>query len=251
LTQTIPIPEKRVFSFDAVQLSLDPGEHPWVSAERSAIASNWARDQVERPWLFNGTVLLHRGLQLDRDVITGTSHRAPYAALRWLVDGAVRADVWHLFGSPLILTADGAVLLIRMAAKTANPGKVYAPAGSLDESDISNGAVDVLGGILREALEETGLDLSGAEAENRFLAWRNAWLVAVFRRFRLAETADVLVSRIREHIRTDPEQEIADVVVVRGPRDVGPTAPAYMQAMIDFHFAAAEFNSGWQAGGLR
>jgi 8-oxo-dGTP pyrophosphatase MutT (NUDIX family) len=245
------IPENRVFSFDAVQLTLDPAEHPWVSAERTAIAGNWARDQVERPWLFNGTVLLHGGLALEDGVISGTSHRAPYAALRQLVATMPDADIWHLFGSALILTADDAMLLIRMAAKTANPGKVYAPAGSLDESDITNGAVDVGGSILREAREETGLDLSGAEAENRLLGWRSGRLIAVFRRFRLEETADVLASRMREHIRTDPEQEIADVVVVRVPQDAGPTAPPYMQAMIDFHFAAAELKSGWQAGGLR
>jgi 8-oxo-dGTP pyrophosphatase MutT (NUDIX family) len=255
LTRMSTIPENRVFSFDAVQLSLDPAEHPWVSAERAAIADNWARDQVERPWLFNGTVLLHRGLALEHGVISGTSHRAPYAALRQLVAAMPYADAnddaWHLFGSALILTADDAMLLIRMAAKTANPGKVYAPAGSLDESDIKNGSVDVQGSILREAREETGLDLSGAVAENRLLGWRSGRLVAVFRRFRLEETADVLVERMREHIRTDPEQEIADVVVVRAPQDAGPTAPSYMQAMIDFHFAAAELKSGWQAGGLR
>lgn len=251
MTEKIPIPENRVFSFDAVQLSLDPAGHPWVSAERSAIAANWAREEIERPWLFNGTVLLHRGLQLEGGVITGTSHRAPYAALRQLVATMPDADAWHLFGSALILTSDDAMLLIRMAAKTANPGKVYAPAGSLDESDICNGAVDVQGGILREALEETGLDLSGAMAENRLLGWRRARLVAVFRRFRLAGTADVLVSRMRAHIRTDPEQEIADVVVVRGPRDAGPTAPPHMQAVIDFHFTAAEHDSGWQGSGLR
>lgn len=249
------IPENRVFSFNAVQLSLDPAEHPWVAAQHSAIADNWERDQIERPWLFNGTVLLHRGLQLENSVISGTSHRAPYAALRQLVatmpDADANADVWHLFGSALILTADNAMLLIRMAAKTANPGKVYAPAGSLDESDIANGVVDVGGSILREAREETGLDLSGAVAENRLLGWRSGSLVAVFRRFRLEETADVLVSRMREHIRTDPEQEIADVVVVRRPEDAGPTAPPYMQVMIDFHFTATELNSGWQAGGLR
>jgi len=255
----IPIPENRVFSFDAVQLSLDPAEHPWVIAERTAIADNWARDQIERPWLFNGTVLLHRGLQLEDGVISGTSHRAPYAALRQLVatmpdadaSADADADAWHLFGSALIVTSDDAMLLIRMAAKTANPGKVYAPAGSLDESDITNGAVDVGGSILREAREETGLDLSGADTENRLLGWRSGRLVAVFRRFRMAEPADVLVERMREHIRTDPEQEIADVVVVRSPDDAGPSAPPYMQAMIDFHFAAAELNSGWQADGKR
>ncbi len=238
------IPENRIFSLDAVRLGVDAGEHPWLVSERAAINAHWAREQVERPWLFNGTIMIHRGLTLEHGVISGTSHRAPYAGLLHWVRTQPEADVWHLFGSAVMLSSDGAMLLIRMAAKTANAGKVYAPAGSLDESDIKGGAVDVEGSIIREAREETGLDLAHAAAERHLLCWRNGRRVAVFRRFRFPETADMLAERIREHIRTDPEEEIEDVVVVRAPQDAGPTAPPYMQAMIDFHFAAPEFIAG-------
>ena len=244
-----PIPENGIFSLDKVQLRLDPAEHPWVVAEREAIAANWQREEIERPWLFNGTVLLHRGLRLQDGVISGNSHRVPYAALRYMVKSRPPVDVSHLFGSAVILTSDDAMILVRMAAKTANAGKVYAPSGSLDESDIAGGAVDVDGSILREAREETGLDLSGAAAESCLHGWRSGGIVAVFRRFRLPETAEALVERTTEHIRTDPEQEITGLVVVRAPQDAGPTAPPHMQAMIAFHFSAPEFNTGWQAGG--
>ncbi len=249
MSQATTIPENSIFSLDAVQLRLDPAEHPWFAGERDAIAANWQRDQIERPWLFNGTVLLHRGLQLEGGVISGTSHRVPYAALRYMVKSRPPADVSHLFGSAVIVTSDDALILVRMAPKTANPGKVYAPSGSLDESDIAGDAIDVDGSILREAREETGLYLSRAAAEGCLYGWRSGGIVAVFHRFRLAETAEVLVERTAEHIRTDPEQEIEGLVVVRSPEDAGPTAPPYMQAMIDFHFSAPEFNTGWQAGG--
>ncbi|WP_417419394.1 NUDIX domain-containing protein [Hoeflea sp.] len=243
------IPESRIFEIDAVHLAVDPAEHPWQRTEQGAIEAHWAREQVERPWLFNGTVMIHRGLMLEGREIRGVSHRAPYAALLHWVKTQPEADAWHLFGSAVILSADGAMMLIRMAAKTANPGKVYAPAGSLDESDIKGGMVDVEGSIHREAREETGLDLSQAVAERRLLCWRQGRRVAVFRRFRLDETADVLAARMREHIRTDPEQEIEDVVVVRAAQDAGPTTPAYMQAMIDFHFNPQASDSSWQAAG--
>jgi 8-oxo-dGTP pyrophosphatase MutT (NUDIX family) len=243
------IPENKVFSLDAVRLSVDEGEHPWLVTERAAIDAHWAREQVERPWLFNGTVMIHRGLELEDGVISGISHRAPYAGLLHWVRTQPEADAWHLFGSAVMLSSDGAMLLIRMAAKTANAGKVYAPAGSLDESDIRGCEVDVEGSISREAREETGLDLADAEAEDQLLCWRSNRRVAIFRRFRFTETAHVLAERIREHIRTDPEEEIEDVVVVRAPQDAGPTAPPYMQAMVDFHFAAPESGSGWQPGG--
>lgn len=243
------IPENRVFGFDRVHLTLDAAEHPWLVAERGAVEAHWAREQVERPWLFNGTVVLNRGLALEAGVISGISHRAPYAALLHWVKTRPGADVWHLFGSAVILSSDGAMLLIRMAAKTANPGKVYAPAGSLDETDIKGGRIDVEGSILREAREETGLDLSRGNAEDRLWCWRRGGLVAVFRRFRMDDPAAVLEERIREHIRTDPEQEIDDVVVVRSVEDAGPTAPPYMRAMVGFHFSAPGQGGGWQAQG--
>ena len=245
------VPENRIFSLDAVRLNVDAAEHPWAIAEAAAIDACWAREQVERPWLYNGTVMLHRGLRLQQGVISGISHRAPYAALLEVVGTWPKADVWHLFGSAVILSSDGAMLLIRMAARTANSAKVYAPSGSLDEADIKGSHVDLDGSIVREAREETGLELSVAEAENRLFCWRRGGLVAVFRRFQMAEPAALLVERMREHIRTDPEQEVDDVVVVRAPQDAGPTAPAHMQAMIDCHFTAPEFSSGWQAAGKR
>jgi 8-oxo-dGTP pyrophosphatase MutT (NUDIX family) len=241
------IPENRVFALSAVRLRLDSGEHPWVEAERAAIAASWAREEIERPWLFNGTVLLHRGLRLEDGLISGVSHRAPYAALLHLVGAWPQADVWHLFGSAIILSCDGAMLLVRMAGKTANPGKVYAAAGSLDESDIRGGLIDVDGSIHREAREETGIDLSAAQAENQLLCWRRGGLVAVFRRFLIAETADVIAGRMRAHAQEAPDQEVADIVVVRRPGEAGDAAPPYMRALIEHHFAFPSFVSGWQA----
>ena len=242
------IPENRVFSLDAVRLSVDPAEHPWRLSEASLIEAHWAREQVERPFLYNGSILLQRSLQLSAGVMTGVSHRAPYASLLHWLQARPQADVWHLFGSAVMLSSDGAMLLIRMARNTANAGKVYAPAGSLDENDIKGGEVDLEGSIRREALEETGCDLSAARAENRLLCWRQGGLVAVFRRYLIDETAAVLAERIRDHIATGAEDEIEDVVVVRTPGDAGPTVTPYMRALVEFHFSGANADSGWQAG---
>ncbi|WP_322990287.1 NUDIX hydrolase [Hoeflea sp.] len=244
------IPENQIFGLDAVHLRFDPDEHPWRVAESEAVDAHWQREQRERPWLYNGTVMLHRGLTFEHGFISGVSHRVPFAALLHWLKIRPEADVWHLFGSAVILSGDGAMLLIRMAANTANPGRVYAPAGSLDPSDITGDLVDVDGAIRREALEETGLDLTEAEAEGRLLCWRRGRMVSVFRRFRYAETAEQLVVRVREHVRTSAEQEIDDVVVVRAPADAGATAPDYMQALLAFHFDARQIGTAWQGNGI-
>lgn len=242
------IPENRVFHLDAVRLRLDEAEHPWLVANRAAVEAHWAREEVDRPWLFNGIVMLHRDLQFDNGVIHGVSHRVPYAGLLHLVrtwnapdaDAAAKADaqinVWHLYGSAIILSSDGAMLLIRMAPKTANAGKVYAPAGSLDQSDIADGWIDVDGSIHREAREETGAELSSARTEEHLLGWRSDRRVAIFRRFVLPEPADAIAERMRAHIAVAAEQEVDDIVIVRNREGLGETAPPYMRALVDFHF---------------
>tara|TARA_R110002020_G_scaffold410770_4_gene620433 strand:+ start:453 stop:1148 length:696 start_codon:yes stop_codon:yes gene_type:complete len=230
-----------MLSLDGVRLVVDAADHPWRRAEQAAIEAHWAREQVERPFLFNGTILMHRGLRMEAGGITGISHRVPYAALLHWIATQPDADAWHLFASAVMLSSDGAMMLIRMAAHTANAGKVYAPAGTLDESDIRDGAVDVEGSMRREAMEETGIDLSGSLADRRLLCWRGGRRVALFRRFQLDQPAELLAARIAGHAARDPGSEIQDVVVVRGAHDAGPSMPPHMRAMVAYHFAGPGF----------
>lgn len=234
------LPENQIFALNSVRLRLDADAHPWQTAEHKAIEAHWAREQVERPWLFNGTVILHRGLGFRDGVLEGVSHRVSYAALLHFIHVWPDADVWHLFGSAVILSSDNAMVLVRMGTQTANAGKVYAPSGSLDCSDIRDGMIDVEGCIRREALEEVGLDALAMRAEPQLLGWRRRGLIAVFRRFAAEETADQLLARMRMHIKHAPEQEVEDVLAVRSTDEAGPTTPAYMRALLEHHFSEAE-----------
>jgi hypothetical protein len=80
LTAVAEIPENRVFPLDAVRLRLDEAEHPWLAANRSAVEAHWAREEVERPWLFNGTVILHRDLGLMAASFTASATGRPMRA---------------------------------------------------------------------------------------------------------------------------------------------------------------------------
>ena len=74
---------------------------------------------------------------------------------------------------PMLVAADNALVAIRMAAHTVNAGRVYFAAGSFEPEDFPGGRVDLHRNMVREVLEETGLDIGRREARPRATTrWR-------------------------------------------------------------------------------
>jgi hypothetical protein len=97
------------------------------------------------------------GSCLDRSqhgtfVETGFAH-----LMAWRDWGFPDRSVVNCFAMGALRASDGAYLLGVMSAFTANAGRIYFPAGTPDPSDISGDTVDLLGRVLRELEEETGL----------------------------------------------------------------------------------------------
>lgn len=228
--------EETFVPIDHVTLRVADGPHPWQLAEHEAVEALWAREQVERPFLYNGTVIMHRGLAMQDGGITGTSHRVPYAVLlHWLAEQP-DADIWHLFGSPVIVSSDNALVLIRMAQNTAGAGRIVSPGGSLDLDDIRNGICDVEGNMAREMAEETGLDLKRTRPEPQLTGWRQGHRVTVFRRFHFDQTAAEIAAAIEAHIASEADPEAGAAVIFRDAGGLSDAVPAHMQAMIRFQF---------------
>lgn len=220
-----------------VTLRVAEGPHPWHLAEIEAVEALWSREQIERPFLYNGTVIMHRSLTMHEGGITGTSHRVPYAVLlHWLNEQPAQADIWHVFGSPVIVSSDNALVLIRMAQNTAGAGRIVSPGGSLDPDDIRDGVCDVDGNMVREMAEETGLDLSRTRPEPQLIGWRQGHRVTVFRRFHFDRTAAEIAAAIEAHIASEADPEADAAVIFRDADGLSDAVPAHMQAMIRFQF---------------
>lgn len=222
-------PEGEIFRVSGFRLEVLPGMHPWHSEHETAIARHWEHEISANPHLFDGRMVFQRQLSFTAGHIEGRAHVVPYSAfLHWRASGR-NGGGFHLFGMPMIFSAAGALIAIRMAATTANPGRVYAPAGSLDEQDVSGGLCDLAANMRRETLEETGLDLDAMEADDGYFAVHLLNSVAVFRIFRAAMDAADMVRRVEAHAVTDPHPEIAGAVVIR---DADPVAHHYSPFML-------------------
>jgi 8-oxo-dGTP pyrophosphatase MutT (NUDIX family) len=221
--------EGEIFPVSSVRLRVLEGEHPWIVENEAGIAETWAQEFAANPRLFNGRMVFQRKLSFVGGHIEGEAHMAPFAGfLHWRRLGRV-AGGHHLFAMPMILSADDALIAIRMADTTANPGRVYSPAGSLDVSDVVDGLCDLDGNMRRETQEETGLVLDDMQADPVCRAVQIANSVAVFRVFRTRLTETDIRERVMRHIADDPEPEISDLL---GIRSADPAAHDYAPVMV-------------------
>ncbi|WP_438747714.1 NUDIX hydrolase [Pararhizobium sp. O133] len=208
-------PERRIFPVTGIELRVMDGPHPYCVSEQNAISANWAEEIAANPALYDGRMLLPRAIGIENGRIRGESHIVPFSAfLLWRKTRPVDLAL-HLFGLPVIVSSDGAVIAIRMGKHTSNPGRVYCAAGSLDPEDIRDGICDMDGNMAREVLEETGVALADAESVSDFHALHDRGVITVLRVYRFAETADELIMRIGRHIAEDPEPEIDEALAIR------------------------------------
>lgn len=217
-----------------VDVRLAPGTWHVDAATRARIDAHWAEALAANGRLWNGRVLAAvapgrpGGLALASGVLTGTALEGDFADyLAWRDWGFPEFGIRNLFGSALILSADGALLFGLMGRHTANAGKIYPPGGNLEPGDVTaDGRVDVVGSIEKEMGEETGLSAAEAEVVETLLAFDGP-RISVGRVYRFAATADALVRRIDDHRAREAEPELDGVVVVRSAADLTDATPGY------------------------
>ncbi|WP_250403606.1 NUDIX domain-containing protein [Streptomyces cellostaticus] len=127
-------------------------------AHRAAVDRRWEEAVRANPALFDGPVAALTGLERDgRDALVLSWARATYRhrALRELPDAPVCSSLFVSVAQP---SEDGRLLVGRMAASTAAPGRWQLPGGSVEPPD-EGVELDVDGlrrHAARELAEETG-----------------------------------------------------------------------------------------------
>ena len=153
------------------------------------------------------------------------------------------AGTRNLFGTAVVLSSDGALLVGEMAQHTANAGRIYGPCGSLDPADICNvgnnldGTIDIEGSMARELYEETGLDLDQARADADYLIWFEGPRAAVTRRYRFMANADELSAQIDRFLADDKMAELSAVEFVVNTTEYHSGKKIELEAMPDYTIA--------------
>ncbi len=230
----------RVVALERLELRFEPQPWPWAEANRAFVERHFEEAREKRPALWNGRVLLLHRFAIEAGVFRGAYLATDFAAfLAWRDAGFPDPSVRNCFSAGALRAADGAFLLGRMARHTANAGKIYFPAGTPDPGDVgADGAVDLMGSVLRELAEETGLLASEVSPGPRWYAVLAGARIGLMRPLRLREASDKLAARIRAFIAGEKEPELEDVVVIREPADLVPEIPDFVRAYIESEWTA-------------
>jgi 8-oxo-dGTP pyrophosphatase MutT (NUDIX family) len=223
-----------------VDIRFVPGRWPAPQALRDKVPETWARLLAANPRLWDGRVLGVSAFggaapDVDGGVLRGEAREDSYSAfLTWRDLGFPEIGIRNVFGSAVVISADGAVLLGRMGDWTANPGQIYPAAGSLEPADVVAGTVRVFDSMVRELHEETGLDAGAARVGRSFAIFEGP-RISVARGFHFPQDAAELLSYIRANLEVQSERELADVVAARSRRDVerAGSFPSYVGELMD------------------
>jgi 8-oxo-dGTP pyrophosphatase MutT (NUDIX family) len=130
-------------------------------------------------------------------------------------------------------SADGAYLLGVMAGHTANPGRVYFPAGTPEPEDIAGNKVDLAANVLREVTEETGLTAADFDIAAGWTAVFAGRRIALMKVLQAREPAEILRKRILHHLAQERQPELADIRIVRDRGGFDPNMPEFVTAFLE------------------
>lgn len=193
--------------------------HRWALAEARAaeITGFWERQRLLNPGYFDGVVFIARDARIIGGVLYGELFATRFRNfLYWRDTGFADTSVTDAFGSAILRSSDGGVLLARQRGGNVNAGQVYLPGGFIDARDVdANGSIDILASITREVGEETGLDAAAMSRDEGYTVTRAGPHVSISATFRSGLDATALAARVGAHLGRDPESELESVRVVR------------------------------------
>lgn len=228
--------ETRVFLAAGLDLRVADGGWPFADRHREEIAAHWDRRTRETPVFFNGPVhLLAARASTERGILQGRFIRTDFKSfLYWRETGSPDTSVMDAFGSALILSAEGQVLLGRQRAGHLNSGLYYPPGGFVDASDVgADGRIDIDASTAREIAEETGLAAPTIQRARGYVITVAGPVLSIAVPYRSQLPGAALLDAARRHIAADADSELADVVLAAPGEDAAELPmPTYARALL-------------------
>lgn len=229
--------DQRVIRVEGCELTCTDEAWAYAVDHADAIEGHWHAALQANPSYFNGPILLLHDWHVDeRRWFRGRFLKTEFRAyLYWRSRGFEPAGVHDAFGSAVVRSSDGVLLLGEQGPGQVNSGFSYPPAGFIDARDVSGDTrIDIAASIGRELFEETGL-AAGATLEPQTGFWIavSGPQVAIAR----VHVSDLdetrLLAAVTSHVERQQHPELSRFHSVRQKDDLDRLqVPAYARLLI-------------------
>ncbi|HLK82025.1 MAG TPA: NUDIX hydrolase [Xanthobacteraceae bacterium] len=227
------MPDTHIVPVDRLDVGFAPFRWRFAETRRDDIAAHFAMRRQATPQLWNGRVLLMRDFAIRDGILRGTYFEAGFAEfLAWRDWNFPDSTVVNCFAMGALRASDGAYLLGVMGDHTANAGRIYFPAGTPDPDDVRGETVDLLGNVLRELAEETGLTDRDVAIASGWHAAVDASRVALMKCIDVPCPAPQARNRMLSHLARETQPELRDIRIVRSAADLDPDMPRFVTAYL-------------------
>jgi 8-oxo-dGTP pyrophosphatase MutT (NUDIX family) len=235
-----PMRNLTIARIDHLALGYAPYRWPFAIAHHDEIAAHFAESRRSATAIWNGRILLMREPAIADATLHGSFFATDYADfLAWRDWDFPDRTVVNCFAMGAMRTSDGAYLMGVMGDRTANPGRIYFPAGTPDEDDIKGDGVDLLGNVLREVAEETGLAPQDYTVADGWTAIVAETQIALMKSIAVPARAEELRNTTLRHLASEPVPELSDIRIVRSVHDFHPKMPDLVTAYLTHLWAGS------------
>ncbi len=227
----------RVVRIESLTLAVSSAHWVYADNHSEAIDAHWKLAIAANPSFFNGVIHVIESIDVGHAHVAARLNATGFKNFLYWRDEGFPADggVLDGFGSALIRSAEGHILLGRQRPGNVNAGLAYLPGGFIDSRDVgADGTVDIAASIERELREETGLGLDDLTAEPGFIVTLTGAQVSFAVTYHSTLSAEALATKVRAHIAAEAEPELAEMVIVRGVEDLrGLPMPHYARVLLN------------------
>ena len=225
-------------------------DHRWRFAEERAaeIERHWAERRRANPALYDGSVLL--ACRVERTTgddgvraLRMSLFKTRFSRfLAWRDFGWPDKTIYNCFSMPAVRARDGAYLIGEMAANHSAAGQRYFPSGTPDPSDIvAGGKIDLIGNLVRELAEETGLAAAQARMATGWTVIFDRQHIACIKRLDFDAPSHALLAKVKAFLASESAPELADAHMVSKLEALpDPRLPAFMVAYLSRALGGAD-----------
>ena len=235
-------PNSNVLWIKRCALHVGDGDWLYARANATAIERHWQAARRDNPGYFNGVIHLIDEMTVANECLSARLLRTDFKSyLYWRDHGFEEAAVLDGFGSALIRSAGGDIMLGRQRPGNINAGLTYLPGGFIDARDAApDGTIDLAASVWRELAEETGLGPDDLVAGNGFYLTCDGAQVSLALPVTARLSTCDLKDKIDRHLAADQDPELAGIVAVRDFSDIDGLAMAPYARVLVSHLLSAQ-----------